>query len=84
VDFSVYRSKYVVTNDSGRRLVDSGDHIAALLRGATLDAVYAMVEAESGIPVQELQSRYENLNPGMQRMNLGNRLRALHRARDEA
>jgi len=60
----------VVTNDVG-------DAVAIKLRKANgnLDALYAMVAEETGLTKSDLRSRYSHMNPGMQRMNLGNVLR---------
>lgn len=72
-------SKYVRTPDvvtaSGRAAIDSNDDVAQRLRGCDLGEAYALCAKHTGIPVEELRRRYAKLNPGMQRMNLGNRLR---------
>ena len=60
----------------GNPSVDNGDALAKALRGAELDAVYAQAAKALGVPEAELRTRYAGLNPGMQRMNLGNRMRA--------
>lgn len=65
-----------VKSAKGNASYDNGDHVAKMLRGKTLDDAYAIVakatkEAESG-----LKKRFKHLNLGMQRMNLGNVLRA--------
>lgn len=85
-----YRSQYkrskieaVVVDADGKKtkkakaVVDNGDSIAELLRGKALDAVYQLVAKRSGVAESDLRSRYSHLNVGMQRMNLGNKLRAL-------
>lgn len=59
---------------SGRS--DAGDRAADLLRGKTQDEVYKVTAAELGVPEADLRARYGHLNPGQQRMNCGNRLRA--------
>ena len=70
------RAEYTVTKgDDGRRLIDSGDDVATQLRGMDLDDVYSTVAKALGVTEKELRERYAGLNPGMQRMNLGNRLR---------
>lgn len=73
-------SKYTVTKgvDSlkGKRAVDIGDDAAKKLRGIPLDEAYRIVSKAVEVPQTELKAKYEKLNPGMQRMNLGNRLRA--------
>lgn len=59
---------------SGQR--DVGDEIAAMLRPAqTLEDVYKIASDYLGVPVIELKDRYSKLNPGQQRMNLGNKMR---------
>lgn len=63
----------------GNPSVDNGDALAEALRGADLDAVYAQAAKVLGVPVADLRTKYAGLNPGMQRMNLGNRMRAAAR-----
>lgn len=69
---------------SGNKTVDNGDKLANKLRGMELDAVYklavetmnaALEEGEEKVTVASLQKKYGKLNLGMQRMNLGNRMR---------
>lgn len=71
---------------SGANSYDNGDKVAAQLRELELDEVYRVVaraQKEAGVAdtigaaEAALRKRYEKLNKGMQRMNLGNRLRAL-------
>ena len=71
-------SKYVVSDiktPSGRRAIDRGDEVAKKLRGRPLDEVYKLVSEKTGITQKDLHAKYDKLNLGMQRMNLGNRLR---------
>ena len=79
---SVPKDRYVVTKDvktsSGRVCVDNGDLIAERFRGLNLMEVYKQVSVALGIPVLDLEARYKHLNPGMQRMNLGNIYRKNH------
>jgi hypothetical protein len=57
---------------------DIGDPVAELLRKATcLDEAYRITAEAACIPVDELRAKYGHLNPGQQRMNLGNKLRNL-------
>lgn len=63
---------------------DNGDKVASTLRDLTLDEVYkevAKATREEGVTIADqeatLRKRYGKLNAGMQRMNLGNRLRAV-------
>lgn len=61
---------------SGNKTHDSGDEVAAKYRGLSIDLVYADAAKVLGVPVNELLNKYSKLNVGMQRMNLGNRVRA--------
>lgn len=60
----------------GHVSVDSDDDLARKLRGKDLDEVYALASAKLKEPVAALKRKYSGLNVGMQRMNLGNRMRA--------
>ena len=64
------------TSAGGNKTLDSGDELATELRGFTLDEVYAKAAKVLGESRASLEQRYSKLNPGMQRMNLGNRMRA--------
>jgi len=59
--------------ESGLR--DIGDQVAEALRGKTLDDAYKIAAKWLGARIDELKSKYGHLNPGQQRMNLGNRMR---------
>lgn len=72
VDLSDYHK---VKSASGNASLDSGDAIAKSLRGMELDDVYKTASKVLREPVTVLKQRYSKLNPGMQRMNLGNRMR---------
>jgi hypothetical protein len=61
---------------TGRKTIDIGDATAELLRGKSLDDVYKLAAKKLGEEEKALRERYQHLNLGMQRMNLGNRLRA--------
>jgi hypothetical protein len=65
------------TTSSGRQTLDCGDKIASLLRGMELGYVYKVAAFNLGESVEALTARYSHLNPGMQRMTLGNRIRKL-------
>lgn len=70
-----------VKSASGNRSYDTGDDVAKQLRGLDLDAVYKIAARElkaagETITIKALKERYENLNPGHQRMCVGNRVRA--------
>ena len=60
--------------------LDIGDATAKRLRGFTLDEVYKLAAKELKESEKDLRARYRHLNPGMQRMNLGNRMRAAAKA----
>ena len=70
----VRKSYEVIKGDDKKRHIDCGDPIAAELRDLTLDEVYELAE---GLGLEGLRAKYAKLNPGQQRMNLGNRLRAM-------
>jgi hypothetical protein len=85
-DLSKYTRHADIKTASGRPTYDIGDKTAEVLRGKDLDAVYevtvktiAKLTGEKGLTVDELKTKYSKLNPGQQRMNLGNRLRAAFR-----
>ena len=58
-----------------KRSIDKGDDVALTLRKLTLDAVYSTAASATGISQRGLRDRFAHLNPGMQRMNLGNMIR---------
>jgi len=62
--------------NSGHGSLDCGDGMAARLRGMALEDVYAEAARVLAEDEKALKARYAHLNPGMQRMNLGNRMRA--------
>ena len=68
--------KHDVKTPSGRKAFDTNDKVAAKLRGLDLDQAYAEAAVWCDIPESELRAKYGHLNPGMQRMNLGNKMRA--------
>lgn len=72
VDLSHYAK---VESASGNASLDNGDAVAKKLRGAELDDVYKQASKVLSEPVTALKAKYKHLNPGMQRMNLGNRIR---------
>lgn len=85
---AVYRpadyTKHEVKTASGRRVYDRADEVADQLRGLDLDAQYALVAKTTGETQKSLRERYAALNPGQQRMNLGNKLRGFARKQAEA
>lgn len=84
-----------VKTASGSKVIDCGDKVAQLFRGKSLEECYTAVAedmhswihpkvAHSGTTetvtiVMELKAMYEHLNPGQQRMNLGNLIRPWHK-----
>jgi len=72
VDLSHYSK---VKSASGNASLDNGDEVAKSLRELTLDDVYSRASKVLKEPVKALRERYSHLNVGMQRMNLGNRIR---------
>jgi hypothetical protein len=71
-------AKYVKgTTPAGNSTADNGDQTAEQLRGMDLDKLYAYAAKQLDESQTALKTRYAKLNRGMQRMNLGNRLRAL-------
>lgn len=71
-------SKYVkATTASGNTSLNCGDDLAKKLEGKDLDDVYKLASKLLEVPVSQLKARYGKLNVGMQRMNLGNRMRAV-------
>ena len=55
----------------------NGDAVAEKLAGKSLEDVYAFAAKTLKEDVKALQKKYEHLNVGMQRMNVGNKLRGL-------
>lgn len=70
-----------VKTASGASAIDNGDPVAEKLRGLDLDAVYALVAKASEEDEATLRAKYQHLNAGMQRMNLGNKLRGVINAK---
>lgn len=69
--------------ENGRVSFDNGDDTAHKLRNKSLAEVYEMAAKASGVSERSLKEKYKALNPGMQRMALGNRIRAASRAKTE-
>jgi hypothetical protein len=61
---------------SGAKSQNNGDGIAEILAGLTPEAVCHTAERLLGLENGELVAKYQHLNPGQQRMNSGNRIRA--------
>lgn len=63
--------------------LDIGDEIAKALRGKSLAENYKFAADRLGETETALRAKYAHLNPGQQRMCLGNRLRGAKRAEAE-
>ena len=78
-----YREKgnYALSGGYAGQSLNNGDTVALALRMLEPNRVVAVAEAVlPGIKKGELKKKYAKLNPGMQRMNAGNRIRAIHRS----
>jgi hypothetical protein len=80
VVFSGYLPQYeaykaLTTEGETKRSIDKGDAVALRLRPLILTSVYADVSNVTGTSIADLLARFSHLNPGMQRMNLGNMMR---------
>lgn len=70
---NVDRTKYQTTvSASGGKSLNNGDEIATLVDGFSLEAMYFVAKKFIG---EDYAEKYGKLNVGMQRMNLGNRIR---------
>jgi hypothetical protein len=69
--------KHEIKTPSGSKVLDVDDEAAKLLRGMDLEKIYDLVAEACGVSKSELKKKYAKLNLGMQRMNLGNKLRAV-------
>lgn len=76
------RSYIVVKAASGRKSLNNGDATAQMLQGLSLDEIYSKASEILNTKESELRARYLHLNPGQQRMNLGNRIRRQLRLRE--
>ncbi len=78
-------SKYVKgVSGSGKKTMRTNDVTAIALDGFTLDEVYAVAQVMTDTPAKEFHAKYDHLNVGMQRMNLGNRIRGAIAKADKA
>lgn len=68
---------------SGRKSCDNEDQVAKLLRGKSLEEVYAIAAEMMGIATEALVNKYFHLNPGHQRMCVGNSLRGFLKRQSE-
>lgn len=65
----------------GNRTIDINDKVAQQLRGTDVKEMYQIAAKALGETARTLQKQYGHLNIGMQRMNLGNRMRKALRAK---
>ena len=70
-----YKQHYAKVKIGKHHTQDSGDELAVMLRGKDLDEVYEMASDILDVEAVDLYAKYEHLNPGQQRMVLGNRIR---------
>ena len=79
---TVDKDKYQESRtSSGSKSLSNGDNVALALEGMTADEVYQV--ADSLIPENDFRDKYKHLNVGMQRMNVGNRIRGFVNKRDK-
>lgn len=74
-DLARYVTSAEVKTASGRKAIDVNDGVASKLRGLDLADTYRAAAEATGESMAGLKRKYEHLNPGMQRMNLGNLIR---------
>lgn len=76
---------YVAGRSSkGAKVKISGDLVSQLLDGLTLEDTYNLAEKAVGAKHADLRTKYTKLNPGHQRMCLGNLLRGMKSDEDKA
>ncbi len=75
-DLTTYHVDKERKTAGGHASVDSNDELAQKLRGLSIDEVYKHAADVLKEPEADLRTKYAHLNTGMQRMNLGNRMRA--------
>jgi len=72
----INREKYVdVKSASGKKSLNNGDPIAVALTGIDVPTLYGIAAKFMEVKRSDLEAKYSHLNIGMQRMNLGNRIR---------
>jgi len=76
----INRDRYKATKTAtGQKSLNNGDEVAAVLEGLHVDELFKIGEDVLG---EDFAEKYAKLNVGMQRMNMGNRLRAKVRTID--
>lgn len=72
-----HRGKYVHTDGYAGLSINCGDNVADMLKMCEPGRVVRIAEKVlPNVKSGDLQKRYAKLNPGQQRMNSGNRIRA--------
>ena len=72
-----YRGNYVVSvAGSGAKSLSNGDDLAKFLELKTPEQVCKLADEVCGAVPGFHEAKYERLNPGQQRMNAGNKIRA--------
>ena len=69
---------------NGNYTLNNGDSMAMVWAEMTLDSIYSLAATLLSVSEQELRTKYNHLNPGMQRMNLGNRVRSAAKKAQQA
>ncbi len=83
IEVKINREKYVPARTaSGSKSLSNGDGVATLLQGLSVAILFEI--ADKTHKENDFRERYGKLNAGMQRMNLGNRLRGWVSKRDAA
>lgn len=83
VNVGVDRSKYQKSKTAkGKPSLNNGDRVATALAGVDVGAVYTIAAKVLDEDILSLTEKYGHLNSGMQRMALGNRIRAAVRKDD--
>ena len=79
---SVDKDKYETSRTAtGGKSLSNGDKVAKALEGMNSEEVYAV--ADNLIEGNDFRDKYAHLNVGMQRMNVGNRIRGFVGKRDK-
>jgi hypothetical protein len=83
--YQIKGENYVPTKTAaGGKSYHSGDQIAQMLEGKSLDEVYDLAARYTGIEKGKLQGQYAHLkNDGLRRMTLGNRIRGAINAKNK-
>lgn len=69
---------------SGSMSLNNGDRVAAAMLGLTLGEAVSLASDVTGVTADDLIAKYQHLNVGQQRMNLGNRIRGALNKLDKA